>query len=103
MTQQCTNFWLRQSDAFRLSFATGMGCVGAAGAMALFSSSTEALRAAQGMALVGVFYFVVAAGGVQFRSRTPALEQLALRLPNRCSSPLYRNANRASSGGWEHN
>ncbi len=102
MTQYSQSFWNMQSDAFRLSLATGSGCLASAGALALCSTTIDSLHSAQGIALVGGFYFVLALCGARWRKSSLAMQPIPWPLLNRASLPPQPGT-RAAGGGWEHN
>jgi hypothetical protein len=103
LMQYLKSFWNHQNDAFRLSLATSAGCVATAGAMALCGATTAALHSAQGIALVGAFYFLLAICGARWRLSSLAVQPIAWSLRSRASLPSRRNTYRAAGGGWEHN
>jgi hypothetical protein len=102
MSQYLKSFWNMQSDAFRLSFATGSGCLVSAAALALCSTTIDSLHSAQGIALVGGFYFMLALCGARWRISSLAVQPIPWSLQNRASSPPQPGT-RAAGGGWEHN
>lgn len=101
--QHWSNFWKRQSDAFRLSLATGIGCLGAAGALALCSMTISALHSAQGIALVGAFYLLLAFCGARWRITLLAAQPIPWSLQDRTSLPPRPDSFRRAGGNWEHN
>jgi hypothetical protein len=101
--QYWENFWKRQSDAFRLSLATGVGCVAAAGALVLCRGTAAALGSAQGIALVGGFYFLLALAGARWRRTAPAWHPVPLAIQDRITSAPRADRYRSAEGGWEHN
>lgn len=103
MKQYLRFFWNIQGDAFRLSLATSAGCLAMAGALALLSTTIAALHSAQGIALVGVFYFVLALCGAQWRTSSPAVQPTRCSLWSHTSLPTRPNSYRVARGGWEHN
>gem|GEM_PF-7047317 len=103
LQQYLKSFWNLQDDAFRLSLATSVGCVAAAGVMVLCGETIAALHSAQAMLLVGAFYSVLAIGSARWRPSSQAVQPIS-RFPRRRESfPVHRNTYRAAVGGWEHN
>lgn len=104
LKQYSNSYWNRQGDAFRLSLATSAGCLVAAGAMALCSATSAALHSAQGVALVGAFYLLLAMCGARWRSSSLAVQPIPGSLQNRMSWPLRSDSGRAArGGGWKQN
>lgn len=97
------SFWSRQSDAFRLSLATSMGCLAAAGALALLGRDAAALGSAQGMACIGGFYFLLALAGARWRRRAEMFYPMPLALQERAAFATGSGRYRAAGGDWEHN
>ena len=90
--QYWNRYWKRQSDAYRLSLATGIGCLGAAGALALCSTTTAALHSAQGIAVVGAFYLVLAICEARLRISLLATQPIPRSLQARTSLPAHSDS-----------